>query len=526
MVRFEKKLGDLIVNYIKVINKDQPIEQKLPELLVYIGKFFRFRRGFIYQTDGFRFFYLKETFGNEDNVLQGRILINNLKHRDTLPEVLPFYICLDENTTPAGHQIFNFFSTQSLWLNKIVDTEGKTIGYIGFTDKENPDHFEKDELQAIWYATDLLTKEIIIREYKEREIRAGKTLENIMNHMGVDIYVNSFETHEMLYANETMAAPYGGFENFKGKKCWQALYKDKTGECEFCPKYHLIDENGQPTKVYSWDYQRPFDKSWFRVFSAAFNWIDGQLAHVVTSVDITNQKNIEEQLVQAKEKAENMDRLKSTFLANMSHEIRTPLNAIVGFSGLMEKEDNPEKRKRYNRIVQESNQLLLQLITDILDFSRIEAGILDFTIGNLNVRELCDEIVCSYQVKETKGIPIIFDLNLPEYYIRSDKKRLTQVITNLINNALKFTTSGKITLGYRLLDNIWIEFRVSDTGVGIAPDKVEQVFERFTKLNPFDKGTGLGLSICKSIIEQLGGNMGVVSEVDVGSQFWFTLPYQ
>ncbi len=526
MDKFEKNLGDLIINYIKEINKDQPMKQKLPELLAYIGKFFKFGRGFIYQTDGFRFFYLKETFGNEDNLLQGRFLTREMKHRDSMPNELPVYIRQNENTTPGEHRIFNFFSAQSLWLNRIVDTESKTIGYIGFAEKEDPDHFENDELQAIRYVTDLLSKEIIIREYKEREIRARKTLENIMNHMGVDIYVNSFETHEMLYANATMAAPYGGFENFKGKKCWQALYTDKTEECEFCPKRHLIDENGHPSKVYSWDYQRPFDKSWFRVFSAAFNWIDGQLAHVVTSVDITNQKNIEEQLVQAKEKAENMDRLKSTFLANMSHEIRTPLNAIVGFSGLMEKENNPEKRQRYNRIVQESNQLLLQLITDILDTSRIEAGILDFNLTDLNVWELCDEIVCSYQVKETKGIPIVFDPNLPEYHIQSDKKRLTQVITNLINNALKFTTSGKITLGYRLLDDTWIEFRVIDTGIGIAPDKVDQVFDRFTKLNLFDKGTGLGLSICKSIIEQLGGNIGVVSELDVGSQFWFTLPYQ
>ncbi len=526
MVEFRENLGDLIINYITMINNDQPMKQKMPELLAYIGKFFRFRRGFVYQTDGFRFFYLKETFGNDDHVLQGRFQIKGLKHRDSMPDKLPSYICMDGNTTPGEHQILDFFSTKSLWLNRIVDTEGKIIGYIGFADKENPDHFENEELQAIQYVTGLLSKEVIIREYKEREIRASKTLENIMNNMGVDIYVNAFETHEMLYANASMAAPYGGFEKIKGKKCWQALYTDKTGECDFCPKYHLIDENGLPTKVYSWDYQRPFDKAWFRVFSAAFNWIDGQLAHVVTSVDITNQKNIEEQLVLAKEKAENMDRLKSAFLANMSHEIRTPLNAIIGFSSLMVKEDNAEKRNRYYHIVQESNQLLLQLITDILDFSRIEAGMLDLSIDGLNVWELCDEVVCSYLVKETKGIPIIFDRSLPEYHIRSDKKRLMQVITNLINNALKFTTTGKITLGYQLQGDNKIEFYVADTGIGIAPDKVDQVFDRFTKLNPFAKGTGLGLSISKSIIEQLDGNIGVESEFNVGSRFWFTLPYQ
>ena len=151
----------------------------------------------------------------------------------------------------------------------------------------------------------------------------------------------------MLYANESMAAPYGGIEHFEGKKCWQALYKDKTGECEFCPKKHLIDENGLPTKVYSWDYQRPFDKCWFRVFSAAFAWIDGQMAHVITSVDIDHQKTIEEELRIAKEKAENLDRLKSAFLANMSHEIRTPLNAIVGFASLLVESDDKKERQDY-----------------------------------------------------------------------------------------------------------------------------------------------------------------------------------
>ena len=421
----------------------------------------------------------------------------------------------------------DFYKVDSLLIRQIQDSEGKIIGFIGFGDREHAISFTDEELQMIHLILGSLSKEIAVREYKEREVRASKTLSSIMNNMGVDIYVNSFDSHDMLYANESMAAPYGGIEHFEGKKCWQALYKDKTGECEFCPKKHLIDENGLPTKVYSWDYQRPFDKCWFRVFSAAFAWIDGQMAHVITSVDIDHQKTIEEELRIAKEKAENLDRLKSAFLANMSHEIRTPLNAIVGFASLLVESDDKKERQDYVDIMQENTELLLQLISDILDLSKIEAGTLDFTMDYLDIKSFCEDIIRNYDIKEDKPVPVLLAPTLPNFYIYTDKKRLMQVITNFINNALKFTNKGQILLEYHLKeDTCEIEFSVADTGMGIEPDKVDRVFDRFVKLNSFSKGTGLGLSICRSIIEHLGGTIGVESEMGTGSRFWFTHPYQ
>ncbi len=148
----------------------------------------------------------------------------------------------------------------------------------------------------------------------------------------------------------------------------------------------MIDENGHPTKVYSWDYQRPFDKCWFRVFSAAFAWVDGQMAHVITSVDIDHQKKIEEELRVAKDKAEHLDCLKSAFLANMSHEIRTPLNSIVGFASIIAELDDREERQEYLAIMQENTELLLQLISDILDLAKIEAGTLDYNMGYVDAK--------------------------------------------------------------------------------------------------------------------------------------------
>ena len=528
MTREKENYNAFLLHFLERLNGCESIENKITESLTDICEYYGFKRGFIYQTDGFRYFYLKETVGNSDNILRQRFEISEMTNQHAARingKNKPFYACRNQNTSWNDVDIVDFYKVDSLLIRQIQDCEGKIIGFIGFGDREHAISFTDEELQVIHLILGSLSKEIAVREYKEREVRASKTLSSIMNNMGVDIYVNSFDSHDMLYVNESMAAPYGGIEHFEGKKCWQALYKDKTGECEFCPKKHLIDENGQPTKVYSWDYQRPFDKCWFRVFSAAFAWIDGQIAHVITSVDINHQKTIEEELRVAKEKAENLDRLKSAFLANMSHEIRTPLNAIVGFASLLVESDDKKERQDYVDIMQENTELLLQLISDILDLSKIEAGTLDFTMDHLDIKSFSEDIMRNYDIKEDKPVPVLLAPDLPEYYIYTDKKRLMQVITNFINNALKFTNEGQIMLEYRhKAESNEIEFAVTDTGMGIAPDKVDQVFDRFVKLNSFSKGTGLGLSICRSIIEHLGGTIGAESEIGVGSRFWFTHP--
>ena len=530
MTREKENYNAFLLHFLERLNGCESIENKITESLTDICEYYDFKRGFIYQTDGFRYFYLKETVGNSDNILRQRFEISEMTNQHAARinrKNKPFYACRNQNTSWNDVDIVDFYKVDSLLIRQIQDSEGKIIGFIGFGDREHAISFTDEELQVIHLILGSLSKEIAVREYKEREVRASKTLSSIMNNMGVDIYVNSFDSHDMLYVNESMAAPYGGIEHFEGKKCWQALYKDKTGECEFCPKKHLIDENGQPTKVYSWDYQRPFDKCWFRVFSAAFAWIDGQIAHVITSVDINHQKTIEEELRVAKEKAENLDRLKSAFLANMSHEIRTPLNAIVGFASLLVESDDKKERQDYVDIMQENTELLLQLISDILDLSKIEAGTLDFTMDHLDIKSFCEDIMRNYDIKEDKPVPVLLAPDLPEYYIYTDKKRLMQVITNFINNALKFTNEGQIMLEYRhKAESNEIEFAVTDTGMGIAPDKVDQVFDRFVKLNSFSKGTGLGLSICRSIIEHLGGTIGAESEMGVGSRFWFTHPLE
>ena len=252
---------------------------------------------------------------------------------------------------------------------------------------------------------------------------------------------------------------------------------------------------------------------------------DGIIEMLCINYDITPLKETEQKLIIARDKAEELDRLKSAFLANMSHEIRTPLNAIVGFSSLLAETDSRNERQEYIKIVQENNELLLQLISDILDLSKIEAGTFNFVYTNVDVNETCAEIIKSMSMKVSKGVELIFEEPFPECYIYTDKNRFTQVISNFINNALKFTQQGSITLGYKQVSHQKIKFYVRDTGMGIPEEKQKSIFERFVKLNTFVQGTGLGLSICKSIVSQMGGEIGVDSTEGIGSCFWFTHPY-
>ncbi|WP_455664257.1 PAS domain-containing protein [Phocaeicola sp.] len=241
------------------------------------------------------------------------------------------------------------------------------------------------------------------------------------------------------------------------------------------------------------------------------------------SWDITNMQNIEQELIQARIKAEQSDRLKTAFLANMSHEIRTPLNAIVGFSRLMTTADNPEDEKLYSDIINQNSEILLQLINDILDLSKIEAGTLEYVQQPMDLGELCRSIYEIHKDRVQEGVTLILDNKDASLVINEDKNRIMQVITNLITNAIKFTFAGEIRFGFELKED-HIDFYVKDTGMGISEEKMKSIFERFVKLNTFVQGTGLGLAICRMIVEKLGGEITVDSQLDKGSTFRFTIP--
>ena len=264
------------------------------------------------------------------------------------------------------------------------------------------------------------------------------------------------------------------------------------------------------------------------VISGSYFLLNEEENMVLTVHDITQLKETEKQLTLAKEKAENADLSKSAFLANMSHEIRTPLNAITGFAEVLASANTEEEKAQYQEIIKMNADLLLQLVNDILDMSKIEAGTLEFVYTKVDINLLLSDLRQLFQMRVNdagKNIQIIAEPSLPSCSIETDRNRIAQVLSNFTTNAIKFTQEGTISIGYEARDTE-LYFYVTDTGAGIPADKLPEVFGRFVKLNKDKKGTGLGLSISKTIVNKLEGQIGADSVEGKGSTFWFTIPYR
>ena len=264
------------------------------------------------------------------------------------------------------------------------------------------------------------------------------------------------------------------------------------------------------------------------VISGSYFLLNEEENMVFTVHDITQLKETEKQLTLAKEKAENADLSKSAFLANMSHEIRTPLNAITGFAEVLASANTEEEKAQYQEIIKMNADLLLQLVNDILDMSKIEAGTLEFVYTKVDINLLLSDLRQLFQMKVNDAggnIQIIAEPSLPSCSIETDRNRVAQVLSNFTTNAIKFTQEGTISIGYEARDTE-LYFYVTDTGAGIPADKLPEVFGRFVKLNKDKKGTGLGLSISKTIVNKLEGQIGADSVEGKGSTFWFTIPYR
>ena len=264
------------------------------------------------------------------------------------------------------------------------------------------------------------------------------------------------------------------------------------------------------------------------VISGSYFLLNEEENMVLTVHDITQLKQAEKQLTLAKEKAENADLSKSAFLANMSHEIRTPLNAITGFAEILASANTEEEKAQYQEIIKMNADLLLQLVNDILDMSKIEAGTLEFVYTKVDINLLLSDLRQLFQMRVNDAggnIQIIADPGLPACTIETDRNRIAQVLSNFTTNAIKFTQKGTISIGYEARDTE-LYFYVTDTGAGIPADKLPEVFGRFVKLNKDKKGTGLGLSISKTIVNKLEGQIGADSVEGKGSTFWFTIPYR
>ena len=391
-------------------------------------------------------------------------------------------------------------------VSKIYDSKGYFTGYALI----NIDNTER--IDALSRICDFENFFLLISDYA----KVGYAKLNLLDKKGYAIK----QWYKNMGEDENASLPevvgvYGKMHPEDRKQMLDFFYKARLGKVkDFKGEMRIL----RPGTKDQWNWIRT------NVVVNQFKPENGVIELIGINYDITELKETESKLIDAKEKAETADRLKSAFLANMSHEIRTPLNAIVGFSSLLVQEENPEEREQYMAIVEENNELLLQLISDILDLSKMEAGTFDFVERELDVNLLCEDMVRVMKLRAKPGVEVVFDRHLPECVMASDRNRLNQVIANFINNAIKFTATGSIRLGYDRIDAGHLRFYVADTGIGIMQEKQTEIFDRFVKLNSFVHGTGLGLSISKSIVEQLGGTIGVESEPGKGACFWFTLP--
>lgn len=444
----------------------------------------------------------------------------------------PWFDMLEENHIICTSDIYSLdpFITQMLEVQGVkaiavfpLSQLGVHFGFLSFNFCWNKQWDEKDvELMSqISQIVSTATKRWQVETSLQQSQR---TMQKVLDNINANIFVSDYDTLKVIFANKPFREEAG--EVPANAECWRMLNAGLENGCKHCPKPKLLDANRKFTGVHFWEDYNPVTKRWYTIQSMAIKWLDGRWAIMELATDITTRKQVELELIQAKEKAEESDRLKSAFLANMSHEIRTPLNAIVGFSSLLAETDEAELRHVYMSLAQENNELLLNLISDILDISKIEAGMIDLVMGRVDVPQLCREVIATFSHKKRdSAVELRFDENSPQIVIDADKNRIVQVLSNFLTNALKFTTKGSITLSYLLEDESQVRFCVTDTGKGIPDEQKHEIFNRFVKLDSFVQGAGLGLSICQSLVNRMGGKIGVESREGEGSCFWFTHPY-
>lgn len=444
----------------------------------------------------------------------------------------PWFDMLEENHIICTSDIYSLdpFITQMLEVQGVkaiavfpLSQLGVHFGFLSFNFCWNKQWDEKD-VELMGQISQIVSTATKRWQVETSLQQSQRTMQKVLDNINANIFVSDYDTLKVIFANKPFRKEAG--EVPANAECWRMLNAGLNDGCKHCPKPQLLDANRKFTGVHFWEDYNPVTGRWYTIQSMAIKWLDGRWAIMELATDITTRKQVELELIQAKEKAEESDRLKSSFLANMSHEIRTPLNAIVGFSSLLAETDEAELRHVYMSLVQENNELLLNLISDILDISKIEAGAIDLTTGWVDVPQLCREVMATFSHKKRDSVvELRFDENSPQIVIDADKNRIVQVLSNFMTNALKFTAKGSITLSYTLEDENQVRFCVTDTGKGIPDEQKHEIFNRFVKLDSFVQGAGLGLSICQSLVKRMGGTIGVESREGEGSCFWFTHPY-
>ncbi len=412
-------------------------------------------------------------------------------------------------------------------------SDGIHFGFVGFDECMHRvwEQSETDLLSALSH----IISTSLRRHRVETSLRLSQqTMHTILDNINANIFAADFETCRILFANKNIKAEMG--DDIEGRPCWEVLQEGKDAPCWFCPRSNLFDEKNRPVGSYRWEYRNDKTGKWYTNADTAIKWTDGRTVHLQCSSDITRRKKTEANLIRAKEKAEESDKLKSAFLANMSHEVRTPLNAITGFLNLLAADDlTAELRREYIGMANTAGRQLLQLMDDILDLAEMETGQLQIFPVPFPINELMNELQAFFETRmkttSKSRITLLADKcgNIQHCVAFVDPLRLRQVLYHLMENAVKFTGNGYIRFGYRQSAPGMLEFTVEDSGIGLAPDRLEVIFESFRQAelgnNRLHGGTGLGLTLSRSLVRLMGGRMEVESVEGTGSSFRFIIPY-
>jgi PAS domain S-box-containing protein len=414
-----------------------------------------------------------------------------------------------------------------------IQLHGSLWGFLGFDSVRAARSWTPTEEHVLNIVSASLGAAIARRQAQEELAGSNRTLMTILDSLPVDVYVADRKSYRILFMNQYMKDNFG--RDCTGELC-HAAFNHESAPCNHCTNSRLLDEDGHPNGVLVWECFNPVTCKWHRNFDQVIPWTDGRLVRIEISMDLSDRKRAEEEILRARDLAEAANCAKSEFLANMSHEIRTPLNGVMGMLQLLQLTEQSPVQEDYTDTAIQSCNRLVRLLTDILDLSRIEAGKLSIQSAPMELSEVLRQTgdLFSPTARE-KGLELRFNVDpaIP-LQLLGDAIRLQQVLSNMVGNSLKFTHAGGVTVDAFLLPALhggqWrVLFSVADTGIGIPDDKLSSLFQPFSQVTEgFTRsyqGAGLGLSICKRLVSFMGGNISVVSELEIGTTMYFSVTF-
>jgi len=535
MVDLKTRQQDILIKVLQVLQSSDGIPEALNIVLAEIGIYTGVSRVYILEND-----HVNRTLSNTYEWCN-----RDIESMMKFSQQIPLGKCYNNVEQCSYLHLFSSIVTEAaiaeaMELRGILSVlaiplvvNNAHYGFVVLDECRFDRRWEKEEINLYISISQIISN--TIRRYQAEKAMhlSQQTMRTIFDNIDAGIFVSDFDTYKILFANKKIKDRTG---NIEGRRCWEVLQKDMTGPCSFCPKVYLRDQNNHPTGSYYWEHRNTNNQNWYTCSDAAIEWVDGRWVHLEHAMNISQRKKVEIELIQAKEKAEESEKLKSAFLANLSHEIRTPLNCINGFINFMDDDElTTSRRRNYINIINNSAIQLSKLIDDIVDVAIIESGQMNLLPVAFHVNDFLEKIYNDFYIKlyysgkSHAALVLDSDGFIDQCICFIDSSRLRQILVNLLNNAFKYLDKGYIRFGYRKKEAGLLEFVVDDSGVGIPESQQKVIFELFRQgeqnVGRRYGGTGLGLTISHKLIKMMGGDIHVESTEGFGSTFRFTVAY-